>query len=149
MRTEEPLSQLTHRGESTFVLSLSFRCGESPRRLRRSPPRPSSLQPSEAYDPLQRKATASKHSRFTLVRFALFAGRKCGSGEGVVFLALLSCVLVLVDWNRWVASPSPSLRLSSGSTPFVYPKGMEVTRRYERPVYLGAAVYVSLGYCSS
>lgn len=51
-------------------------------------PDPRVFQSSEVNDPPQRKATASKHSRFTLVCFAPFVGRKCGSGEGDVFLAL-------------------------------------------------------------
>ena len=89
-----------------------------------------------------RKATASKHSRFTLVRFALFASRKMWLGGGQRVFDSLSCVPVLVGWNRRAVSPLPSLRLPSDPMPLVCSKGTEVTRRYERPSRLGVAVFV-------
>ena len=120
---------------------LSFCCGESPRRLRRVL-RPSSLLIFRSERPYQRKATASKHSRFTLVHFTLLRARKCGSGEGDVLLDSLSCVPGLTDWNRRIVSSSPSLRLPSDSYALRLPQGMEVTRRYERPLYLGVVVFM-------
>ena len=142
MRTEEPLSQLTHRGKkcNSYFL-LPFCCGESPRRLRSVPPTLEPFQSSEVNDPLQRKATVSKHGRFTLVRFTLFVSKEVWLGGGRCVFDSLSCVSVLVDWNRRVVSPSPSLRLPSDSMPFVCSKSTEVTRRYECPSYLGAVAF--------
>jgi len=95
VRSEEPLSQLTHRGRRTFILFSSLSAvgkvpGDSAESLD-----PRALPIFRSERPLQRKATASKHSRFTPVRFTLLVGRKCGSGEGDVFLALC---LVFPSW---------------------------------------------------
>ena len=144
MRTEEPPSQLTHRGRKVHLyFSSSFSAvGKVPGDSAVSPLDPQACSIFRSERPLQRKAAAPKHSRLTLVRFTLFASRKCGPGEDDVFLALCLVFLSLVDWNRRVASPSPSLRLPSDSMPFVYSRGAEVTRRYERPSHLGAVVFV-------
>lgn len=63
-------------------------------------------------------------------------------GEGDVLLDSLSCVPGLFDWNRRVVSSSPSLRLPSDSYAFRLPKGVEVTRRYERPLRLDVVVFM-------
>ena len=141
VRTEEPLSQLTHRGrKSTLVLLPSLSAvgkvpGDSAVSL---DPRVCSIFRSVRPP---RKATASKHSRFTLVRFALFASRKTWLGGGQCAFDSLSCVPVLVGWNRRAVSPLPSLRPPSDFMPLVCYKGTEVTRRYERPSRLGVVVF--------
>ena len=94
VRTEEPLSQPTHRGEKcTCAFPLFLLWGKSPE----TPQSPSPTLEFQIFrsERLQRKATASKHSRFTPVRFALFVGRKCGSGESDVFPVLC---LVFLSW---------------------------------------------------
>jgi len=94
VRTEEPLSQLTYRGKKSqpVLLSSLSAVGKVPGDSAESlDPRVFSIFRSER--PLQRKATASKHSRFILVLFTLFASRKCDSGEGNVCLAL--CLVFL------------------------------------------------------
>lgn len=59
-----------------------------------------SVQSSEVNDPLRRKATASKHSRFTLVCFALFASRKMWLGGEQCVFDSLSCVPALVGTDE-------------------------------------------------
>ena len=93
VRTEEPLSQPTHRGENAPAFPSLSAVGKVPGDSAESP---STLEfPIFRSERLQRKATATKHSRFTPVRFALFVGRKCSSGESDVFPVLC---LVFLSW---------------------------------------------------
>jgi hypothetical protein len=125
------------------VSSLSFRCGESPRR-------PRSVLPTLEPFPLFRSERSHQGKRPLLStagspQFASRSSwaRKCGSGEGVRFLDSLSCVPGLFDWNRRAVSSSPSLRPPSGSYALRLSKGAKVTRRYERLSCSAVVVFMS------